>query len=404
MVKICLYTARLAQALAGIYIRAFFSISSIRVKQSVLIVEQNIASFPEPRPTAINSVTRILIIAPNWIGDAVMSQPFIAAIKQALPTCHIDVLVTPWVAPIYRACAEVNQVIEVPLQHGKLQWRTRLQLAQQFRLAHYTSCFILPNSLKAALIPWLAKIPVRIGYRGEMRWGLITHALANPPQTARGPMVEHYAKLLHLLPKLALPIGELVSSKPARLFIPDQDQTEIQQRLAKEKIDVAALYVLAPGAEFGPAKRWPSSHFAALAAMILQHNMRAHIIILGSASDHEIGQSIQEQAKNSGINTARLHNWCGTTSLNQALATIANCQAMVSNDSGLMHIAAALEIQQVAIFGSSDPRHTPPQSIKASVIWLHLPCSPCYQRTCPLGTLACLQEITPAQVFTALNL
>ena len=404
MAKIYLYIARLAKAPVGIYIRGSFSILSILVKRSVLIVELNIASFLEQRPSATRSGGRILIIAPNWIGDAVMSQPLIAMLKQALPTCIIDVLTTPWVAPIYRACSEVNQVIEAPLQHGKLQWNTRVQLAKQLRLANYTSCFVLPNSLKASLIPWLAKIPVRIGFRGEMRFGLINRALVNPPKTVREPMIKHYAKLLELLPEMDFPIDKLVAIKPAQLHIPHLYQTEIQMRLSSEKIDCAALYALAPGAEFGPAKRWPSERYAELAAMILQHDARANILILGSTSDTEIGQLIQIQTEKLGMNTARLHNWCGTTSLNQALATIANCKAMVSNDSGLMHIAAALQIPQVAIFGSSDPSHTPPQSSKARIIWLHLPCSPCYQRTCPLGTLACLQGITAAQVFTALNL
>jgi len=404
MAKICLCIAHLVKARAGIYIRGSFSILSILVKRSVLIVELNIVSFPEQRPTATRSDERILIIAPNWIGDAVMSQTLIAMLKQALPTCIIDVLTTPWVAPIYRACTEVNQLIEVPLQHGKLQWSTRVQLAKQLRLANYTSCFILPNSLKAALIPWLAKIPVRIGYRGEIRFGLINRALANPPKTGREPMIKHYAKLLQLLPRIDSPIDNLIASKPAQLRIPPLDQTEIQLRLSTEKIDPAALYVFAPGAEFGPAKRWPSERYAELAALILQRDAHANIIILGSTSDTEIGQLIQIQTEKQVSNTARIHNWCGTTSLNQALATIANCKAMVSNDSGLMHIAAALQIPQVAIFGSSDPRHTPPESSKARVIWLHLPCSPCYQRTCPLGTLACLKEITAAQVFTTLNL
>jgi heptosyltransferase-2 len=401
MAKIYLYIARPDQPLTGIYIRASFLILSILVKRSVLIVELNIASFPEPRPTVINSGTRILIIAPNWIGDAVMSQPLIAAIKQALPACTIDVLTTPWVAPIYRACVEVNHLIEAPLQHGKLQWQARLQLAKQLRLANYACCFILPNSLKAALIPWLAKIPVRIGYRGEMRFGLINRSLANPSKANRTPMVEHYANLLRLLPGLTT---WSMNTKPAHLQIPTSDQIDIQTRFRREQIALDALYVFSPGAEFGPAKRWPIAHFAKLASLILQQNARSHIIILGGASDAQMGQLIQTQTTLPAASAARLHNWCGTTSLNQALATIANCQSMISNDSGLMHVAAALQISQVAIFGSSDPRHTAPQSSKARVIWLHLSCSPCYQRTCPLGTLACLQEITPTQVFAALNL
>lgn len=336
---------------------------------------------------------RILIIAPHWIGDAVMSQPLLASLKKAHPNDCIDVLCTPWVAPIYQACKEVSQIIEVDLQHGVLQWNLRRSIAKQLKTNGYTIAFVLPNSFKSALIPWMAGIPNRIGYRGEVRFGLINNALRNPSRQARTAMVEHYGKLLQALSKTSIPFNK--NSQP-QLYISNELIEKVRSRLAP--LRTQSLYVFAPGAEYGPAKRWPSSHFAELATTILSKDPLAQIVILGSKADYTLGQDIQTNTKA----TARIHNWCGSISLEEAMSVIAQCTQVISNDSGLMHIAAALSIPQIAIFGSSNPLHTPPLSKHAQVIWLELPCSPCYQRTCPLGHLHCLKQIEPQQVYTML--
>ena len=156
-------------------------------------------------------MNRILIIAPNWIGDAVMSQPLLANLKTIYPKSQIDVLASPWVAPIYRACTEVNQVIVAQLEHKQLQWGLRKQLAKQLELNQYDAAFVLPNSLKSALIPWLANIPLRIGYRGEMRFGLINFALDNPSKINRPPMANHYLALCNVMDHS----GEIDTNKPA---------------------------------------------------------------------------------------------------------------------------------------------------------------------------------------------
>lgn len=341
---------------------------------------------------------RILIIAPNWIGDAVMSQPLLANIKVAEPDALIDVLATSWVAPVYRACAEVNAVIQADLQHGKLQWSLRRTLAKQIAKEHYSVCYVLPNSLKSALIPWLAGIPVRIGYSGEMRSGLINRAKPNPSKTVRAPMVEHYASLC-ATPQTAADDQTKPNALVPRLRVTESMRQAADQKLAAAGIRSDALFVLCPGAEYGPSKRWPASHFAQLANSILRANPKAQVVLLGSAADHAIGQSIIESADPSD----RILNWCGDTSLDEAMAIIGACAHLVTNDSGLMHIGAALGVNQVALFGSSDPKHTPPISPKARIIYLHLPCSPCHKRVCPLGHLHCLNQIHPQQVFTALQ-
>ncbi len=338
----------------------------------------------------------ILIIAPNWIGDAVTTQPLLANLKTLYPDSKIDVLASNWVAPIYRACSEVHEVIEAKFEHRKLQWGLRRQLAKKIEAKNYQACFVLPNSFKSALIPWIANIPFRIGYRGELRFGLINLALDNPRKINRPPMVEHYSALSELLKD-----GELLqlTSLVPKLNVSSTAKQSVQNKLQSANISSDLIYVMCPGAEYGPTKRWPTEHFATLAQKLIAENPNIQIVLLGSKSDHALGQEITSQVKING----NLHNWCGNTSLDEAIALIGMSKAVVSNDSGLMHIAAALNTPQVAIFGSSDPVHTPPLSDKAQVIWLNMPCSPCHKRECPLGHLRCLKDILPEQVLATLN-
>ena len=339
----------------------------------------------------------ILIIAPNWIGDAVMTQPLLANLKAQYPESKIDVLASTWVAPIYRACSEIHEVIEAKFEHKQLQWSLRKQLAKKLSIKKYQACFVLPNSLKSAIIPWLADIPFRIGYRGELRFGLINVALDNPSKVNRPPMVEHYLALSQLLSDEKA--QSLANNSTPKLNVSTAANLSVQTKLQNAKIDPANIYVMCPGAEYGQTKRWPTSHFAQLAQRLIDNNPTNQIILLGSKGDHALAQEIYSQAKQN----THIHNWCGDTSLDEAIALIGMGKAVISNDSGLMHIAAALKIPQVAIFGSSDPAHTPPLSDKAKVIWLNLPCSPCHKRVCPLGHLKCLNDISPEQVFATLS-
>ncbi len=338
----------------------------------------------------------ILIIAPNWIGDAVMTQPLLARLKAQYPSSKIDVLASTWVAPIYRACTEVNEVIEAKFEHKQLQWGLRKQLAKELQVKNYQACFVLPNSFKSALIPWLANIPFRIGYRGEFRYGLINVSLDNPSKINRPPMVQHYLALSHLLKDDKMhPSSEIT---PA-LTISALAKQSVEKKLVDSNINFNSLFVFCPGAEYGSTKRWPADHFAKLANNLVEENSNAQIVLLGGQGDRELAQEII--LKTNG--NPNLYNWCGSTSLDEAIALIGVAKAVVSNDSGLMHIAAALKTPQVAIFGSSDPAHTPPLSDKAKVLWLNLPCSPCHKKICPLGHLRCLNDILPQQVLATLN-
>ena len=338
----------------------------------------------------------ILIIAPNWIGDAVMTQPLLAKLKVQYPNSKIDILASTWVAPIYRACIEVNEVIEAKFEHKQLQWGLRKQLAKDLQAKNYQACFVLPNSFKSALIPWLANIPFRIGYRGEHRYGLINLSLNNPSKVNRPPMVEHYLALSQLLYD---DVEHVPSALTPTLRVSSEVQQSIEQQLTSAHINIDSLVIFCPGAEYGPTKRWPSNHFAMLAQSLIDENINTQVILLGSRSDQKIAADILSQVNKK----SHLHNWCGNTSLDEAIALIGMAKIVVSNDSGLMHIAAALKTPQVAIFGSSDPAHTPPLSDKAKIVWLNLPCSPCHKKACPLGHLKCLNDILPQEVLATLN-
>ena len=338
----------------------------------------------------------ILIIAPHWIGDAVSTQPLLANLKVLYPDSKINILASNWVAPVYRACSEVHEVIEAKFEHKKLQWKLRKEIAKEIEAKNYQACFVLPNSFKSALIPWLANIPFRIGYRGELRFGLINLALDNPSKVNRPPMVEHYLVLSQLLKDdESIPLDKLVP----KLNVSGAAKEQVGQKLQDANINRDFIYAICPGAEYGPSKRWPTEHFAVLAQQLIKQNSNNQIVLLGGKNDYSLAQEITSQSKL----VSNIHNWCGNTSLDEAIALIGMSKAVVSNDSGLMHIAAALQTPQVAIFGSSDPTHTPPLSDRAKIMWLNMSCSPCHKRVCPLGHLSCLKDILPEQVLATLN-
>ena len=332
---------------------------------------------------------RTLIIAPNWIGDAVMAQPLVALVKRFDPEGRIDALAPPHVAPVFGAMAEVDDVIEAPNVHGKLQLAERWRMSRRLRERRYDRCYVLPNSLKSAIAPFLAAIPQRVGHRGEARY-LLINRLHDSDGAKDRPMVEFYAQL-------AFEPGRPI---PAAIPDPALARDPGRERAARLRIGLDAtepLIVLCPGAEYGPAKRWPARHFAALASLVAEEWPEATIALIGSAKERSLATEI------AALSGQELRNLCGETSLSEAIALIATAHAVVSNDSGLMHVAAALGRPQVAVFGSSDPRHTPPRSPRSRVEWLHLECSPCFERDCPLGHLNCLNQIAPAAVFQSLR-
>jgi heptosyltransferase-2 len=334
---------------------------------------------------------RILIISPNWIGDAVMAQPLLRLLKEREPARPIDVLAPAWVAPVWRAMREVDTVLESPFKHGALQLGERWDFAKRLRRRGYGAAYVLPNTLKFALIPWLAGIPRRIGYKGEMRYGLLNVMHHDDPAAPR-PMVSFYAALA-AAPMVFVPLPAALP-RPALYVTPEQGTQALSQLGLQADQPVI---VFAPGAEFGSAKRWPPAHFAALAQQIWQARPAAQILLLGSGKDKAVCEEIVALAP-------AAHNLAGVTALDQAIALIAQADAVVSNDSGLLHIASALNRPIVAIYGPTDPDHAPPFSDMAKALSLRLDCSPCRQRECPLGHHRCMQNISADMVWAPLRM
>jgi len=331
---------------------------------------------------------RTLVISPNWIGDAVMAQPLLQRLKAQHPGRPIDVLSPPSVAPVWRAVPEVDTVLETPFRHKALQLRERWKYAQVLRARGYLAAYVLPNTLKYALIPWLAGIPRRVGYKGEMRYGLVNvmHHDDTPPR----PMVPFYAALAQD------PDAALTPAPRPRLQVPAD---RIAAACARHGVEAGRpVIVFAPGAEFGPAKRWPPRHFGALAQAIVTQG-DAQIALLGSPKDRE---TCDEVVAHAGAAAPAMLNLAGRTQLDEAIALIARAAAVVANDSGLLHIASSLNRPVVALYGPTDPEHAPPFSDMARALSLRLDCSPCRQRECPLGHHNCLEQMEAPIVWKEL--
>jgi heptosyltransferase-2 len=332
-------------------------------------------------------MTRILVVAPSWVGDAVLSQPLLTLLKREDPAAAIDVLGPAWALPIYRRMPEVAGTVDSPFGHGELALGARWRLGRELRARGYDRAFVLPNSFKSALAPRFAGIRERTGFVGEMRQPLLTDARRLDKQ-ALPLMVERFAALA--LPREA-PLPRPLP-RP-RLRVEAREQAGVMDRLGLQPRGRVACFC--PGAEYGPAKRWPAQHFATLARSL---SGQGHDVwLVGSAKEKDIGDQIVAA---SGGTAANL---CGRTSLDDAVVLLSRADVAVSNDSGLMHVAAALDRPLVALYGSSSPGFTPPLSDAARIVRFEVPCSPCFQRVCPLGHFDCMMKLDPARVLAEIE-
>jgi heptosyltransferase-2 len=332
-----------------------------------------------------------LVVGPSWVGDMVMAQTLFAQLQRH-PDCHIDVLAPDWSRPLLARMPEVRQALGLPFAHGDLHLLQRRRQGRTL-VGQYDHAIVLPNSFKSALIPWWAKIPRRTGWRGEMRYGLLNDVRRLNKQ--KYPlMVQRFVALG--LPADA-PVPALESIVPPSLRA---DQSGVAAALTRFSLSrERPVLGLCPGAEFGPSKRWPDYHYAALARQWLEQGWQ--VWIFGSHNDLSIANAIVAALPDGLQEHARV--LAGATSLAEAIDLMAQTDAVVSNDSGLMHIAAALQKPLVAVYGSTSPDFTPPLSDKAECVSLNLSCSPCFQRECPLGHTNCLVQLPPGMVSQALE-
>ena len=328
----------------------------------------------------------VLIVGPSWVGDMVMAQSLFKALHANAPDTPIDVLAPGWSLPLLARMPEVRQGVEMPLGHGRLGLTERWRLGRSLR-GRYSQAILLPNSWKSAIVPYAARIPRRTGWLGEMRHGLLNDIRRLDRQ--RYPMtVQRFVALAGAAD------APLPAIQPPRLQVRDADVQAAARALGANKSATRRVLALCPGAEYGPAKQWPTVHFAELGRQMARQGW--DLWLFGSEKDRAVCEGIAATCR-------VVTNLAGRTTLEQAVDLMSLADAVVSNDSGLMHVAAALERPLVALYGSSDPGFTPPLNADHEIVSLGLGCSPCFQRECPLGTTACLVDMSVAQVEEALQ-
>jgi len=331
-------------------------------------------------------VRRLLIRSTNWIGDAVMTTPAVRAIRRNFGRAEISILVKPWVAPVFADSPHVDRLLiydAAGRHHGS---SGKLRLARELRRRRFDAAILLQNAFEAALITWLAGIPRRVGYKTDARGPLLTHGVRCTAAVKRVHQTRYYLTILEAL-------GMSVGSQRLDLFLGPAGPERAGRILRARGVSPHQRLVgINPSATFGPAKQWLPESFARLADRIQEH-LDARILMFGGPGDRQLGERIQQMAARPMVNL------CGRTSLEEAMALIQVCDLFISNDSGLMHVAAALDVPLIAIFGSTNPVATGPYSVNSRVLQASLPCAPCCRPTCPLGHMECMTRIDVETVF-----
>ena len=333
----------------------------------------------------------ILVVGPAWVGDMVMAQSLFMCLKEQYPDCRISVLAPDWTRPLLARMPEVEKGISLPMGHGELQLSKRRAEGRSLRGEQFTSAIVLPNSFKSALIPFYADIPKRIAWKGEWR-NLLLSDCRRLDKKAFPLMVQRFAALAY--PDSNEPPEQIPEPRL------QSDPKSVAQALATFDLKVEErILAICPGAEFGVAKKWPAEHFAATCRTKIDEGWQ--VWIFGSASDtkvaDEIRQMLSDEQRQNCVSLA------GRTSLAQAIDLLSVAQAVVSNDSGLMHIAAALDKPVVALYGSTSPDFTPPLTSKSKLLFTDIDCRPCFQRECPLEHKKCLTQLDPSRALAAIT-
>lgn len=329
-------------------------------------------------------VDNLLVIGPSWLGDMIMAQALFKVIKNKY-TCNIDVLAPKWSLPIVKRMPEINTCIELPLTHGDWKVSTRYNIAKKLREKNYQQAIVLPNSWKSALIPFLAKIPKRTGYVGEFRYGLLNDV--------RKLKKNYSQKMVELYVALGYSAHESVSTYPIPSLIQSSDNLQRLVNQYQLNFD-KPIIALCPGAEFGPAKCWPTEYYAELAKLCIQSGFQ--VWLFGSIKEKHEGLIIQEKTSNQCI------NFIGQTMLEDVVDLFSKVTMVVCNDSGLMHLASAAGTSLIAIYGATDFKFTPPLTPNAQMVSRNLHCQPCHKRMCQYKHYECLKSITANEIFQML--
>jgi heptosyltransferase-2 len=328
------------------------------------------------------AAARILVAGPAWVGDMIMAQSLFMTLKQRQPQAIIDVVAPKWSEPLLARMPQVHQAYSLPVSHGKLRLGARWALGRQLKKNHYDQAIIIPRSYKAALVPFFAKAVTRTGYKGEMRYGVIND-VRPLDKTVLTQTVQRYVAL-------GMPHGT-----PLPPPVPEPQLTvDVENRnrlLDKLSLDAGnTIIAMLPGAEYGPSKRWPVERYRTLAEYFSRAGNQ--VWVFGSEKEQILGEHIAE-----GL-SPHVTNLCGKTALQDVIDLLSLATVAVTNDSGLMHVAAAVGINIVAIYGSTTPAYTPPLTAKAHILYESLSCSPCFKRQCPLGHTLCLKNIEVERV------
>jgi heptosyltransferase-2 len=336
-----------------------------------------------------NKPNKLLVIGPSWVGDMIMAQSLFITLKEHSPQLVIDVLAPDWSRPILQRMPEINRTISMPITHGTFGWKIRKEIGKSLQKEKYEQAIVLPNSWKSALIPWFAKIPVRTGWRGEMRYGLLND-IRVLDKSKLPLMVQRYVSLGYSKSQANTP----PAYKPPHLIAQPISDSLISELKPKQK-----RLILCPGAEFGPAKQWSTDSYAEVANTMLAQNWQ--VVVMGSKADQHTGQQISNLIKPSFSDD--YHDLTGKTTLEEAIDHLATADYVISNDSGLMHLAAALNRPLIALYGATSPNFTPPLSSQSHILQKKVECGPCFQRTCPEKHHQCMTLITSTEVTQLLS-
>lgn len=330
---------------------------------------------------------RYLIVGPSWVGDMVMAQSLFITLKKLYPDCHIDVVAPEWSLPVLERMPQVNEGIALAIGHGQFSLLTRIKKGLSLRSKGYTHAIVLPRSWKSALVPFFAGEKVRTGFRGEMRYGLLNDIRHLDKRILRQTVqryVSHaYDTDLKQAPETPFPKLEV-------------DMINRDRLIEKLKLELTRpVIAMMPGAEYGPAKQWPEKYYRELAALLIENEYQVWVI--GSAKEKELGEFITDGLGQYAVSL------CGRTELVDAIDLLSCAEQVVTNDSGLMHVAAAVDVRLNVIYGSSTPEYTPPLTDNAVIHYKKLDCSPCFKRACPFGHTDCLTGIDAADVYKQIS-